>query len=76
MPSIVIWLAVLNLPALFNGGFVDPALERDQNVPDRRGSRRPLRSMPAPRSIASCSYPVQSSGHSVGATPSIHHCPA
>ncbi|HEX3090765.1 MAG TPA: alpha-(1-_3)-arabinofuranosyltransferase family protein, partial [Ilumatobacteraceae bacterium] len=32
-PSIVIWLAVLNLPALFNGGFVDPALERDENPP-------------------------------------------
>ena len=32
-PSIVIWLAVLNLPALFDGGFVDPALERDQNPP-------------------------------------------
>ena len=33
VPSIVIWLAVLNLPALFNGGFVDPALVRDQDVP-------------------------------------------
>ncbi len=33
VPSIVIWLAVLNLPALFNGGFVDPALVRDENVP-------------------------------------------
>jgi arabinofuranan 3-O-arabinosyltransferase len=33
VPSIVIWLAVLNLPALFNGGFVDPALIRDENVP-------------------------------------------
>ncbi|MEO8264641.1 MAG: alpha-(1-_3)-arabinofuranosyltransferase family protein [Ilumatobacteraceae bacterium] len=32
-PSIVIWLAVLNLPALFDGGFVDPALERDQSPP-------------------------------------------
>jgi arabinofuranan 3-O-arabinosyltransferase len=33
VPSIVIGLAVLNLPALFNGGFVDPALVRDENVP-------------------------------------------
>src|SRR4051794_33957424 len=33
VPSIVIWLAILNLPALFNGGFVDPALERDENPP-------------------------------------------
>ena len=32
-PSIVIWLAILNLPALFDGGFVDPALERNQDVP-------------------------------------------
>ena len=32
-PSIVIWLAILNLPALFDGGLVDPALERDQNPP-------------------------------------------
>jgi len=33
VPSIVIWLAILNLPALFDGGFVDPALERDENPP-------------------------------------------
>ena len=29
----VVLLAVLNLPALWSGGFVDPALERDQDVP-------------------------------------------
>ncbi len=33
VPSLVIWLAILNLPALFDGGFVDPALERDQDPP-------------------------------------------
>ncbi|MEP7112623.1 MAG: alpha-(1-_3)-arabinofuranosyltransferase family protein [Ilumatobacteraceae bacterium] len=32
-PSLIILLAILNLPALFDGGFVDPALERDQNPP-------------------------------------------
>ena len=32
-PGVVIGLAVLNLPALFDGGFVDPALERDQDPP-------------------------------------------
>ncbi len=32
-PVMIIALAVLNLPALFNGGFVDPALERDQEPP-------------------------------------------
>lgn len=30
---IIVALAVLNLPALWTGGFVDPALERDQDVP-------------------------------------------
>ena len=29
----VVLLAVVNLPALWNGGFVDPALERDQDPP-------------------------------------------
>jgi arabinofuranan 3-O-arabinosyltransferase len=33
VPSLIVWLAILNLPALFDGGFVDPALERDQNPP-------------------------------------------
>lgn len=33
VPSLVIWLAILNLPALFDGGFVDPALERDHDPP-------------------------------------------
>lgn len=33
VPVLVIGLAVLNLPALFNGGFVDPALERQQDPP-------------------------------------------
>lgn len=32
-PVMIIGLAILNLPALFDGGFVDPALERDQDVP-------------------------------------------
>jgi arabinofuranan 3-O-arabinosyltransferase len=32
-PLVIIGLAVLDLPALFNGGFVDPALERDENPP-------------------------------------------
>jgi arabinofuranan 3-O-arabinosyltransferase len=30
---LIIGLAILNLPALFDGGFVDPALERDQSPP-------------------------------------------
>ena len=30
---LVVLLAVVNLPALWNGGFVDPALERDQDPP-------------------------------------------
>ena len=29
-PALVVVVAVLNLPALFDGGLVDPALERDQ----------------------------------------------
>ncbi|MEY2524620.1 MAG: arabinofuranan 3-O-arabinosyltransferase, partial [Ilumatobacteraceae bacterium] len=33
MPALVIGLAILNLPALFDGGFVDPALKRDENPP-------------------------------------------
>ena len=32
-PAMVIGLAILNLPALVDGGFVDPALQRDQNPP-------------------------------------------
>jgi arabinofuranan 3-O-arabinosyltransferase len=32
-PAMVVGLAVVNMPALFDGGFVDPALERDQNPP-------------------------------------------
>ncbi len=32
-PALVIVLAVVNLPALWNGGLVDPALERDQDPP-------------------------------------------
>ncbi len=32
-PLFVILLAVVNLPALFDGNLVDPALERDQNPP-------------------------------------------
>ncbi len=32
-PFAVVLLAVLNLPALFDGGLVDPALERDQTPP-------------------------------------------
>ncbi|MBK5334049.1 MAG: DUF3367 domain-containing protein, partial [Ilumatobacteraceae bacterium] len=32
-PALVIGLAILNLPALFDGGFVDPALKRDENPP-------------------------------------------
>jgi len=31
--AVVVVLAVGNLPALFDGGFVDPALERDEDVP-------------------------------------------
>ncbi len=33
VPGVVMGLAILNLPALFDGGFVDPALERDENPP-------------------------------------------
>ncbi len=33
VPLVIIGLAVLNLPALFDGGFVDPALVRDQDPP-------------------------------------------
>ncbi|HEY0519587.1 MAG TPA: alpha-(1-_3)-arabinofuranosyltransferase family protein, partial [Ilumatobacteraceae bacterium] len=33
VPAAVVLFAILNLPALFDGGFVDPALERDQNPP-------------------------------------------
>src|SRR6185503_7948735 len=32
-PVLIIGLAVLNLPALFDGGYVDPALERAENPP-------------------------------------------
>jgi arabinofuranan 3-O-arabinosyltransferase len=32
-PALVIGLAIVNLPALFDGGFVDPALKRDENPP-------------------------------------------
>ena len=32
-PALVVLLAVVNLPALFDGGLVDPALTRDQNPP-------------------------------------------
>ncbi len=32
-PALVIVLAIVNLPALWNGGLVDPALERDQDPP-------------------------------------------
>ena len=32
-PLLIMLLAILNLPALFDGGFVDPALERDENPP-------------------------------------------
>ncbi len=32
-PLVIIGLAVANLPALFDGGFVDPALARDENPP-------------------------------------------
>jgi arabinofuranan 3-O-arabinosyltransferase len=32
-PALVVLLAVVNLPALFDGGLVDPALERDQDPP-------------------------------------------
>ncbi|MGZ4806906.1 MAG: alpha-(1-_3)-arabinofuranosyltransferase domain-containing protein, partial [Ilumatobacteraceae bacterium] len=32
-PLLIIGLAVANLPALFDGGFVDPALARDENPP-------------------------------------------
>jgi arabinofuranan 3-O-arabinosyltransferase len=32
-PAFVVLLAVVNLPALFDGGLVDPALERDQDPP-------------------------------------------
>ncbi|MEX0846729.1 MAG: alpha-(1-_3)-arabinofuranosyltransferase family protein, partial [Ilumatobacteraceae bacterium] len=32
-PLLVLGLAVVNLPALYDGGFVDPALERDQDLP-------------------------------------------
>ncbi|MEZ5272691.1 MAG: alpha-(1-_3)-arabinofuranosyltransferase family protein [Ilumatobacteraceae bacterium] len=32
-PGLVVVLAVLNLPALFDGGLVDPALTRDQDPP-------------------------------------------
>ena len=32
-PALVVLLAVANLPALFDGGLVDPALERDQTPP-------------------------------------------
>ncbi len=31
--AFIIGLAIINLPALFDGGFVDPALERDQDPP-------------------------------------------
>ena len=34
LPMLVIALAIVNLPALFTGGLVDPALERDQDPPD------------------------------------------
>jgi arabinofuranan 3-O-arabinosyltransferase len=32
-PAMVVVVAILNLPALFDGGLVDPALERDQSPP-------------------------------------------
>ncbi len=32
-PLLIIGLAILNLPALFDGGFVDPVLVRDENPP-------------------------------------------
>ncbi|MEI8239505.1 MAG: alpha-(1-_3)-arabinofuranosyltransferase family protein, partial [Actinomycetota bacterium] len=32
-PIVVVLIAVANLPALFDGGLVDPALERDQSPP-------------------------------------------
>ncbi|HAP74737.1 MAG TPA: hypothetical protein DCR14_01480 [Acidimicrobiaceae bacterium] len=32
-PALVMALAVLNMPVLFNGGLVDPALERDEDPP-------------------------------------------
>ncbi|MGE0136179.1 MAG: alpha-(1-_3)-arabinofuranosyltransferase family protein [Ilumatobacteraceae bacterium] len=34
LAPLVVVLALGNLPAAFDGGFVDPALERDQDVPD------------------------------------------
>lgn len=34
LAAVVALLAVANLPALWNGGFVDPTLERDQDPPD------------------------------------------
>lgn len=34
LAAVVALLAVANLPALWNGGFVDPGLERDQDPPD------------------------------------------
>ena len=46
-PAVVIGLAILNLPALFDGGFVDPALERATRTHRRRGSKPPRRSTPA-----------------------------
>ncbi|HTH04930.1 MAG TPA: alpha-(1-_3)-arabinofuranosyltransferase family protein, partial [Ilumatobacteraceae bacterium] len=33
LPAMVVLLAVVNLPALFDGGLVDPALERDEDPP-------------------------------------------
>ncbi len=33
LPVLIVVLAVANLPALWNGGLVDPALERDQDPP-------------------------------------------
>ncbi|MEO6158516.1 MAG: alpha-(1-_3)-arabinofuranosyltransferase family protein, partial [Ilumatobacteraceae bacterium] len=32
-PLLIVGLAMLNLPALWNHGFIDPALERDENPP-------------------------------------------
>jgi arabinofuranan 3-O-arabinosyltransferase len=32
-PVLVVLIAIVNLPALWNGGYVDPALERDEHVP-------------------------------------------
>jgi hypothetical protein len=67
-------IAVFNLPALRTGGFVDPALERDQDPPrawlDAAADLDAL-----PPALGSCNCRVPSSAPTGGVTPSTNHSP-